>query len=93
MAHLKRPKVSYILHALHSSSWPPYGFDPCSSLTSLTTFTTFTTLMTSGQVSDTEYLAGMETLRLAAASRRHAGRRRGRGREVGARLPVEETTS
>ena len=77
MAHLKRPKVSYNLHALHGASRPSSGFDPCSSFTTLTTLTSLTTLMTSGQVSDTEYLTGMETLRLAAAARR-ACRRHGR---------------
>ena len=77
MAHLKRPKVSYILHALHSASWPSSGFDPCSSLTTLTT------LMTSGQVSDTGYLAGMETLRLAAAAPAAAATPAGDGDGVG----------
>ncbi len=90
MAHLKQSKVSYILHALHNASWPSSCRDPCSSLTSLTTLTT---LMTSGQVSDTGYLAGMETLRLAAAvpaAATPAGNGEGGGGWV---LEVGETTS
>ncbi len=55
---------------VHGSSQATKGelYSACSSLTTLTTLTTLTILMTSGQVSDTGYLACMETLRLAAAA-------------------------